>query len=69
MKVIRLESVFSTDPSVAWLSVDVELDDGTILQNVDVIDNGTYIRVNGADPAIREQIIGAAFEEAKRRQS
>jgi hypothetical protein len=69
MKVIRIESVFSNDPSIAWLSVDVELEDGTILRDVDVIDNGTSILVNGADPAIREQIIGAAFEESKRRQS
>lgn len=68
MKIIQMESVVSNNPTISWLSVDLELDDGTILRNVDVIDNGTYIRVNGADPAIREQIIGAAFEEAKRRQ-
>ncbi|MGO7541847.1 MULTISPECIES: hypothetical protein [Rhizobium] len=68
MKVIRIENVFSSNPSISWFSVDVELDDGTILRDVDVIDNGTSINVNGADPALREQIIGATFEEAKRRQ-
>jgi len=70
MKIIRIENVFSSDESITWFSVDIELDDGTtVLRGVDVIDNGTSITVNGADPALRGQIIGATFEEAKRRQS
>ncbi|MCM5691442.1 hypothetical protein M8037_22210 [Sinorhizobium meliloti] len=68
-KLRNFQIVAVSDPAVTWALFDIDFDNGSVARRASILDDGTAIRLSGieASPTLREEIIGAAMEEASRR--